>query len=199
MPFLTAAAPLNKAAKKEKVSVEKIQKAIFAGGCFWCMEKPFEQLEGVSAVLSGYCGGKEENPTYEAVSNHETGHAEAVEVTFDSSKISYKQLLDVFWMNIDPNDPNGQFVDQGPQYRSGIFYLTDEQKKIAEASKAELEKTGRFKVPIVTEITPATKFWPAEDYHQDYYKKNPVRYKFYRSGSGRDKFLDKVWGKERKH
>lgn len=176
------------------VSAEmKTEKAIFAGGCFWCMEPPFEKLDGVKEVISGYTGGHKENPTYEEVSSGTTGHVEAVEVLYDPSKVSYEKLLDVFWRQIDPRDPDGQFVDRGSQYRSAIFYLNDEQKALAEKSKEELDKSGRFDKPIVTEILPASTFYRAEDYHQDYYKKNPLRYKFYRFNSGRDQFLKKVW------
>lgn len=171
--------------------------AIFAGGCFWCMEHPFEKLPGVLSVTSGYTGGQKLNPTYHEVSAGGTGHTEAVEIVFDPTQVSYSQLLEILWMNIDPTDGNGQFVDRGNQYRSGIFYLTEEQQRLAEASKQALEKSGRFDKPIVTEIVPASSFYPAEEYHQDYYKKNPLRYKFYRYNSGRDRFLDKKWGEER--
>ena len=168
-------------------------RAIFAGGCFWCMEPPFEKLDGVSDVLSGYTGGKEKDPTYKQVASGKTGHMEAVVVHYDPAKVSYEKLLDVFWRQIDPTDAGGQFVDRGSQYASAIFYLDDEQKRLALASKARLEATGRFDGPIVTPILPAGAFYTAEDYHQDYYKRNPIRYKFYRSGSGRDKFLEKAW------
>ena len=171
--------------------------AIFAGGCFWCMESPFEKIEGVSAVISGYTGGTRQNPTYAEVSAGSTGHAEAVQVRYDPSKVRYERLLEVFWRQIDPTDAGGQFVDRGSQYRSAIFYADDAQKQAAEKSKARLAASRRFAKPIVTEILPAGTFWPAEGYHQDYYKNNPVRYKYYRWGSGRDEFLDKVWGKER--
>ncbi len=171
-----------------------LDKAIFAGGCFWCMVPPFEKLDGVTEVVSGYTGGRKENPTYEEVSSGKTGHVEAIEVTFDPSRIAYKKLLEVFWRQIDPTDPGGQFVDRGSQYRSVIFYHTPEQKDLAEKSKEELRRSGRLVHPIVTEILPAGKFYRAEDYHQDYYKKNPIRYKFYRLNSGRDQFLKKVWG-----
>jgi peptide methionine sulfoxide reductase msrA/msrB len=174
----------------------KAERAIFAGGCFWCMVPPFEKLDGVKEVISGYTGGQKENPTYEEVSSGTTGHVEAVEVVYDPSKVSYEKLLDVFWRQIDPTDPDGQFVDRGPQYRSAIFYLTEEQKALAEKSKEELDKSGRFDKPIVTEILPASTFYRAEDYHQDYYKKNPLRYKFYRFNSGRDQFLKRVWKKD---
>ncbi len=171
----------------------KLEKAVFAGGCFWCMEPPFEKLDGVRSVVSGYIGGAISNPTYAEVSSGRTGHTEAVEVTFDPSRVSYGKLLEVFWMNIDPTDAGGQFVDRGSQYRSGIFYLDDAQRELAEKSREELENSGRFDRPVVTEITPAGTFYPAEDYHQDYYKTHPFKYKFYRSGSGRDRFLDRVW------
>lgn len=171
-------------------------KAIFAGGCFWCMEPPFEKLDGVQAVISGYIGGEKDNPTYREVSAGITGHTEAVEISYDPTKISYEKLLEVFWKNIDPTDERGQFVDRGSQYRSGIFYLDEDQKKQAEASRDQLGKSGRFDRPIVTEIVAATRFYPAEDYHQDYYKENSTRYKFYRYNSGRDQFLAKTWGEK---
>ncbi len=173
--------------------------AIFAGGCFWCMEPPFEKLDGVLDVTSGYTGGTVKDPTYEEVSAGGTGHMEAIRVTYDPAKVSYSKLLDVFWMQIDPTDRGGQFVDRGNQYASAIFYANDEQKRLAEESKAGLEKSGRFSVPIVTAIVKATEFYPAEEYHQDYYKKNPIRYWYYRRGSGRDRFLEKAWGEEGKH
>ncbi|HXX54098.1 MAG TPA: peptide-methionine (S)-S-oxide reductase MsrA [Thermodesulfovibrionales bacterium] len=174
-----------------------LDRATFAGGCFWCMVPPFEKLEGVTRVVSGYTGGYKDNPTYEEVSSGKTGHVEAVEVTFDPSKVTYEKLLQVFWRQIDPTDPGGQFVDRGSQYRSVIFYHTIGQKAMAERSRDDLQKSGRFKKPIVTEILPAGKFFPAEEYHQDYYRKNPIRYKFYRYNSGRDQFLKKVWGDEK--
>ena len=172
-------------------------RAIFAGGCFWCMESPFEKLDGVSEVISGYTGGAQLNPTYQEVSAGGTGHTEAVEVLYDPQQVSYEKLLEVFWMQIDPTDADGQFVDRGTQYRSEIFYLNPEQEQLAEVSKRQLEKSGRFNKPIVTEITAAGEFYPAEEYHQDYHSKNPIRYWYYRGGSGRDDFLDKVWGKDR--
>jgi methionine-S-sulfoxide reductase len=188
------------AAEKKETVMDKNQaavaKAIFAGGCFWCMEPPFEKLDGVHAVVSGYIGGDKVNPTYQDVSAGITGHAEAVEITYDPTRISYSQLLDVFWMNIDPTDARGQFVDRGSQYRSAIFYLDEEQKQQAESSRERLEKSGRFDSPIVTEIVAATTFFPAEDDHQDYYKESPVRYKLYRYNSGRDQFLKKTWEKK---
>ncbi len=171
------------------------EKATFAGGCFWCMEPPFDKLEGVTSTTSGYTGGPEENPTYKEVSAGKTGHAEAVQIVYDPKKVSYKKLLEVFWMQINPTTPDRQFVDVGSQYRPGIFYHDDKQRRLAEESKIEIAESGRFDEPIVTEITKAGAFWPAEDYHQDYYMKSPQRYKFYRFGSGRDRYLDKVWGK----
>ncbi len=170
----------------------KYDTATFAGGCFWCMEPPFEKLKGVSDVVSGYVGGTGENPTYEDYASK--GHIEAVQITYGPSIISYNTLLDVFWRQINPTDAGGQFVDRGPQYRSAIFYHNEEQKSLAEKSKADLEKSGKFDKPIVTEILDASTFYKAEDYHQDYYKKNPIRYKYYRSRSGRDEYLEKIWG-----
>ena len=173
--------------------------ATFAGGCFWCMVHPFDKLPGVKEVLSGYTGGHTVNPTYEENSSGTTGHAEAIQVTYDPAKISYADLLKVFWRQIDPTDAGGQFVDRGNQYRSAIFYHNDEQKRLAEESRDRLAKSGRFKKPIVTEIVKAGPFYKAEEYHQYYYKKNPIRYKYYRFNSGRDKFLDEVWGKDREY
>ncbi len=172
-----------------------VQTATFAGGCFWCMEGPFEQVEGVISVTSGYTGGTKEHPTYEEVSSGITGHAEAIEILYDNSKLSYEQLLEVFWRNIDPTTTNQQFADHGTQYRTAIFYHNEEQRRLAEASKQRLAASGKFHDPIVTEIVPASTFYPAEDYHQDYYKKNPLRYKLYHEGSGRAGFLRKTWGK----
>lgn len=176
--------------------METSEKATFAGGCFWCMEGPFEQLEGVISVTSGYTGGEKVNPTYEEISSGATGHAEAIEILYDSSKITYEQLLEVFWRNIDPTTHNQQFADHGTQYRTAIFYHNEEQRQLAEASKQRLASSGKFRGPIVTEMTPASTFYPAEDYHQDYHKKNPLRYKLYHEGSGRAGFLRKLWGKE---
>ncbi len=173
-----------------------LEKATFAGGCFWCMEPPFEKLDGVVEVISGYTGGHKTNPTYEEVSSGKTGHVEAVEIAYDPKRITYAKLLDVFWRQIDPTDPNGQFVDRGSQYRSAIFYHDDEQKRLAEKSKEEMNRSGRFSKPVVTDIIKASTFYKAEEYHQDYYKKNPIRYKFYRYNSGRDQYLKKIWGDE---
>ncbi len=169
-------------------------KAIFAGGCFWCMEPPFDKLPGVISTTSGYVGGQKKNPTYEEVSAGTTGHTEAVQVVYDPKKINYQKLLEVFWRNIDPTVKNRQFCDAGTQYRSGIFYRDQEQKRLAEESRAALEKSKPFRDPVVTEITLATEFWPAEEYHQDYYLKNPLRYAYYRTGCGRDARLKQLWG-----
>lgn len=170
--------------------------AIFAGGCFWCMEKPFDVIEGVKSTTSGYIGGTVSNPSYEQVSSGRTGHTEAVKIEYDPQKVSYDTLLYVFWRNIDPLTANAQFCDSGPMYRSGVFPVNDEQKAAAEASKAALERAKRFDRPIVTEITPATTFYPAEGYHQNYYQTNAVRYEFYRFNCGRDARLKKLWGDE---
>ena len=172
-------------------TIKKEERAIFAGGCFWCMQSPFEQLKGVKKVSSGFVGGTKPNPSYKEVSTGITGHTEAIEVIFDPQQVSYKELLSVFWQNIDPTDGGGQFVDRGRQYRPGIFYFDDKQKKVAEISKEELEQSRAFKEPIVVEITRATPFYYAEEYHQDFYKKHPLKYKFYRYRSGRDQFLKK--------
>ena len=174
------------------------EKATFAGGCFWCMEPPFENLEGVIDVVPGYTGGAKGNPTYEEVSSGATGHLEAVQITYDPAKISYGRLLDIYWTQIDPTDQGGQFVDRGSQYKTAIFYHDDEQKKIAEASKAELEKSGRYDTPIVTEIRKYSGFYEAEAYHKDFYKKSPVRYKTYKFFSGREQFLQRIWGDQKK-
>jgi peptide methionine sulfoxide reductase msrA/msrB len=176
-------------------AMEHFETATFAGGCFWCMETSFEKIKGVVDVVSGYTGGEKENPSYEEVSRGGTGHVEAVRITYDPEKITYSELLDIFWKQIDPTDPTGQFVDKGNQYRTVIFYHTDEQKRLAEASKEALQKSGLFEKPIVTEIRQVSTFYEAEEYHQDYNKKNPLRYKSYRHYSGRDQFLDKTWGK----
>ena len=170
--------------------------ATFAGGCFWCMEPPFEALDGVTSVTAGYTGGTVANPTYEQVSDGGTGHAESVQIVYDPSKVSYQKLLDVFWHNIDPTAVDQQFCDVGTQYRSAIFVHDAEQRKLAEASRAALQTSGRFDKPIATQIVDAGPFYAAEDYHQDYYKKNPIRYRFYRHGCGRDARLSEVWGAE---
>jgi len=171
----------------------KTREAVFAGGCFWCTESDFEKVDGVVEVISGYTGGHVKDPTYHEVSAGGTGHVEAVKVIYDPAKISYSQLLDVFWHHVDPTDAGGQFVDRGSQYRSVIFYANEQERRLAEASKAKLAASRRFSKPIVTDILPLGPFYRAEDYHQDYYKKNPLRYRFYRYGSGRDQFLEKTW------
>ena len=172
-----------------------LEKATFAGGCFWCMEHPFDGLSGVVSVTAGYTGGQKKNPTYQEVSAGGTGHAESVQIVYDPSKITYGTLLDVYWHNIDPTTKDRQFCDSGNQYRSAIFYHTEEQRKEALQSKESLEKTKPFKEPVVTEIVPAGEFTPAEEYHQHYYKKNPIRYWYYRNGCGRDQRLKELWGK----
>ncbi len=169
------------------------QKATFAGGCFWCMTPPFRNLAGVKEVVAGYTGGSTKKPTYEEVSGGTTGHLEAVEVTYDPEEISYERLLEAFWKNIDPTDAGGQFADRGTQYHTAIYYHSDEQRRLAETSKAELAKSGKFSRPVVTAILPAADFHPAEEYHQDYDRKNPVRYRLYKSGSGREQFIEKTW------
>jgi len=170
------------------------ESAIFAGGCFWCLEKPFDQLEGVSSTISGYSGGDVDNPTYQQVSNGGTGHKEVVRVTYDPAQVSYERLLEVFWVNIDPIDGGGQFCDRGSQYTSAIFYLNESQRKVAENSFNALVDSARFKQPIQTQLLQASEFYSSEDYHQDYYLKNPIRYKYYRYACGRDTRLQEVWG-----
>jgi len=182
--------------QQDEPGMMQAQHATFAGGCFWCMEGPFEQLDGVRAVIAGYTGGTKANPTYAEVSSGASGHCEAVQVTYDPSRVSYEQLLEVFWRQIDPTQANGQFADHGPQYRTAIFYHDETQQRQAEASKQGLAASGTFDKPIVTSIEPASAFYPAEDDHQDYYKKHPLRYKLYRLGSGREGFLKSTWGDE---
>ncbi|MEQ1515888.1 MAG: peptide-methionine (S)-S-oxide reductase MsrA [Usitatibacteraceae bacterium] len=177
-----------------KASPATTATAVFAGGCFWCMEGPFDAIDGVMSTTSGYIGGAKKNPTYQEVSSGSTGHTEAVQIVYNPAKVTYEKLLEVFWHNIDPTVANRQFCDVGTQYRSGIFYLDDAQKKAAETSKAALDKSKPFKGALVTEITAATPFYAAEEYHQDYYLKNPVRYRFYRQGCGRDARLKELWG-----
>lgn len=176
---------------------KQLEKATFAGGCFWCMAAPFKNMAGVTTVISGYSGGKTINPSYEEVCSGDTGHLEVVQVGYDPQQVSYEQILDVFWRQVDPTDKGGQFVDRGSQYATAIFYHTEKQRLLAQASLDALDKSGRYSKKIVTPILPAQPFYPAEEYHQDYYKKNPIRYKYYRNGSGRDKYLDSIWGKER--
>ncbi|MCZ7566511.1 MAG: peptide-methionine (S)-S-oxide reductase MsrA [Burkholderiales bacterium] len=173
----------------------ELAKATFAGGCFWCMEPPYDKLDGVVSTTSGYVGGHKANPTYREVTGGTTGHTEAVQVVYDPRKVSYGKLLEVYWVNVDPTDAFGQFCDRGPQYRPGIFVHDATQRRAAEASKAALAKAKPFAAPIVVEIVDATTFYPAEEYHQDYYRKNPLRYKFYRTGCERDARLEALWGK----
>jgi len=178
----------------QAVADATLSKAYFAGGCFWCMEEAFEKVEGVLSATSGYMGGTVANPSYEEVSAGRTGHAESVEVVYDPARVSYQKLLDAFWHNIDPTTPNAQFCDYGNEYRTAIFFQTDEEKRLSDASKLAIEQSKRFKAPIVTQIVMASQFYPAEEYHQDFYKKNPVRYKFYQSSCGRAKRLEELWG-----
>ena len=189
-----AAQPPTGKPTEMKANIENLKKATFAGGCFWCSEADFEKVDGVVEVVSGYTGGATENPSYEDVSSGRTEHLEAVQVVYDPAKITYKELLDVFWRHVDPTDPGGQFVDRGAQYRTAVFYHDEEQRRLAEESKQELDRSGRFKKPVVTEIRPLTRFYAAEGYHQDYYKKNSLRYSIYRQGSGRDAFIQQAWG-----
>jgi len=172
-----------------------VEKAVFAGGCFWCMEPPFDKVEGIISTVSGYCGGKELKPTYETVSSGATGHIESLEVQYDPSKVTYEELLDVYWHQINPTQKNQQFCDRGAQYRSAIFFNSPEQKKAAEASKKRYQQSGVFgKGDLYTEVVPVGQFWPAEEYHQDYYIKNPDRYYYYRGRCGRDQYLNSIWG-----
>ncbi len=194
---MTGSAPAENAGKEARVP--QLEKATFAGGCFWCMEGPFDKLPGVVSVTAGYTGGHAKNPTYEEVSAGVTGHAESVEIVYDPRKVSYEKLLTIFWHNIDPTVKDRQFCDVGNQYRSAIFYHTGEQRRLAEQSKTELEKNKPFKEPIVTELVPAAEFYPAEEYHQHYYKKNPLRYKYYRYACGRDQRLQELWGSQAGH
>lgn len=184
----------NAPAPARGAAAGQLQKATFAGGCFWCMEHPFDELPGVVSVTSGYSGGQKKNPTYEEVSAGGTGHAESVQVVYDPAKIGYPTLLERYWHNIDPTAKDRQFCDTGHQYRSAIFYHTEEQHRLALQSKHALEQNKPFKGSIVTEIVPASEFYPAEEYHQHYYKKNPIRYKYYRSRCGRDNRLQELWG-----
>jgi peptide-methionine (S)-S-oxide reductase len=177
----------------EECKLSKKEVATFAGGCFWCMVKPFDELPGIHGIVSGYTGGHVENPTYEQIKTGETGHREAVQITYDADFFPYQKLLDLYWPQIDPTDDEGQFIDRGSQYRTAIFYHTEEQKELAEKSRQKVEESGRFNKPIVTEILPASDFYMAEEYHQDFYKKNPKAYKEERVTSGRDKFINENW------
>ncbi len=177
---------------------ETLEKATFAGGCFWCMQPFFDKLKGVQSTTVGYTGGETKNPTYEEVTSGKTGHAEAIQIVYDPKEVSYEKLLNIYWRNIDPTTKNQQFFDRGTQYRTAIFYHNEEQKRLAEESRVQLGASGKFKKPIVTEIVMASEFYPAEEYHQKYYKKNSFRYEAYHQGSGRDRFFEKIWGKESK-
>jgi len=181
-------------AQPEPQEAPELAKATFAGGCFWCMEPPFDKLDGVLSTTSGYTGGHLDNPSYEQVSSGRTGHTEAVEIVYDPAKVSYEKLLEVFWVNIDPTDAKGQFCDRGSQYRSGIFYNSEEQRQLAEASKQQIDASGRLPKTVVTEVTEATTFYRAEEYHQDYYRRQKIRYLLYRRGCRRDRVLEKLWG-----
>lgn len=185
-------------ARAQDSSPANTKTAVFAGGCFWCMQKPFDTTEGVLKTVVGYSGGGEVNPTYEQVAAKKTGHREVVQVTYDPGKVSYDQLLDIFWRQIDPTQANGQFADIGLPYHAAIFYGSEEEKMLAEASREKLGKSGKFSKPIVTEILPAAPFYPAEDYHQKYYEKNAAEYQAYYVGSGRAGFLKRTWGDEAK-
>jgi peptide methionine sulfoxide reductase msrA/msrB len=191
---LTGIAHADDTAVKSQPQGSNLEVATFAGGCFWCIQPPFDKLNGVVKTTVGFTGGTEKDPTYKQVSYGLTGHAESIEIVYDPTKVTYEKLLDVYWMNIDPTDSGGQFVDRGKQYRPAIFYHNEAQKKSAEASKERLEKSGRFDRPIVVEIVEATEFYPAEDYHQKFYLKDPITYKRYRAGSGRDQFIEEHWG-----
>lgn len=180
-------------AAAQSADAERLATATFAGGCFWCMEPPFDALDGVVSTTSGYTDGRTENPTYQEVSAGKTGHTEAVQVVYDPEKVSFERLVEVFWRNIDPTDSAGQFCDRGSPYRPALFYHDEAQRTIAERSRAALEEDRPFKEPIVTPIVAASTFYPAEEYHQDYYLKNPIRYKFYRNGCGRDRRLNELW------
>jgi len=191
-----ALAILVACSQSQSHQTQNLEKATFAGGCFWCIEAPFEKVDGVKSVISGYTGGHKQNPAYEEVGAGTSGHLESVQISFDPAKVSYQKLLDIFWRQFDPTDAGGSFYDRGSQYTSAIFYHNEQQKKLAEASKKALAESGRFDKPIVTVIRPATTFYPAEEYHQDYYKKNPEHYKRYRQGSGRDHFIKEHWREE---
>ena len=186
------------ATAQDKPAPAGLEKATFAGGCFWCMEPPFDALPGVVSTTSGYMGGQKKNPTYEEVSAGITGHAEVLQVVYDPKQVGFEKLMEVYWRNVDPTVKDRQFCDTGTQYRTAVFYHTPEQKRIAEASKAKLEASKPFKAAIVTPVQAAGDFWPAEEYHQDYYKKNPVRYKFYSTSCGRAARLEELWGKTAK-
>ena len=192
---LIASLVLAASASAADQSPSTTKTAVFAGGCFWCIQPAFDKTPGVIKTIVGYCGGTEPNPTYELVTSEKTQYRESIEITYDPQKVSYDQLLDVYWKQIDPTQADGQFTDIGPSYRAAIFYGNDDEKKIAEASKAKLAESGKFKKPIVTEILPEMKFYPAEDYHQKYYRENSAHFEAFERGSGRVNFKEKVWGK----
>jgi peptide-methionine (S)-S-oxide reductase len=192
--MLAQAGSILGAPQDQTAGAPRVEKATFAGGCFWCMEEALDQLDGVITTTSGYTGGKKGNPTYEEVSAGGTGHAEVVQITYDAAKVDYEKILELFWRNIDPTTPNKQFCDVGNQYRSAIFYHNETQKRLAEDSKKMIERTKKLSQPIVTEIVPASEFYPAEEYHQNFYKKNPIRYKFYKYSCGRAQRLQELWG-----
>lgn len=187
------AAMATTSSEGQNSSTSETKTAVFAGGCFWCIQPAFDKAKGVIKTVVGYCGGTEPNPTYELVASEKTGYRESIQVTYDPAKISYEQLLEIYWRQIDPTQADGQFTDIGPSYRAAIFYSTDDEKKIAEASKQKLAGSGKFKKPIVTEILPATKFYPAEQYHQKYYQQNPEHFEAFEEGSGRVSFKKKNW------
>ena len=197
--FFTAAALFGSwailHATSQSAAGATLDKAYFAGGCFWCMEEALDKVQGVVSTTSGYTGGQKPNPTYEEVSAGGTGHAESVQILYDPAKVSYEKILDLFWRNIDPTTPDRQFCDKGHQYRSAIFYHNENQKRLAEESKKMIEKTKKFPGPVATEIVAASDFYPAEEYHQDFYKKNPLRYKFYKYNCGRAQRLHELWGR----
>ena len=184
-------------ARAQQASPAATKTAVLAGGCFWCIQPAFDKAPGVIKTIVGYCGGTEPNPTYELVGSEKTKYREAIEITYDPAKISFDQLLDIYWKQIDPTQADGQFTDIGPSYRAAIFVTDDNEKKIAEASKEKLAKSGKFEKPIVTEILPASKFWPAEDYHQKYSEKNPAHFEAFEQGSGRNSFHKKKWGESK--
>ena len=193
LSYALIAASTIASSQGQNSSPAETRTAIFAGGCFWCIQPAFDKAKGVIKTVVGYCGGTEPNPTYEVVSSEKTGYRESLQITYDPAKISYDQLLDIYWRQIDPTQADGQFTDIGPSYRAAIFYGNAEEKKIAEASKDKLTRSGKFKKPIVTEILPAMKFWPAEDYHQKYYRENPERFEAFEEGSGRESFKKEKW------
>ncbi|MFC1829646.1 peptide-methionine (S)-S-oxide reductase MsrA [Thermodesulfobacteriota bacterium] len=195
---LNPAGSTDNTEKTMKEKPETTASAVFAGGCFWCTESDFEKIDGVVEAISGYTGGHVANPTYKQVTRGDTGHIEAVKVIYDPNEITYEELLEVFWQHVDPTDPGGQFVDRGSQYRSAIFFANQTERHLAEETKQRLAASGRFNKPIVTDILPLEAFYPAEEYHQDYYKKSSIRYHWYRSGSGRDQFLKKTWADMKK-